>query len=58
MTPADLDARVLAALKAGHGTARAISDAEGINSEAARNSLERLEAQGLVRRRSNRWEAL
>ena len=58
MTPADLDARVLSALKAGHSTAKAISAAEGINATAAKNSLERLEAQNLAIHRGNQWKAL
>jgi hypothetical protein len=52
MIPADLDARVLASLEAGHATARAISEAEGIN------SLERLESRGQVIRRGSQWKVL
>ena len=58
MTPTDLDARVPKALQAGHSTARAISEAEGINATAAKNSLERLEARNLVIHRGNQWKAL
>jgi predicted ArsR family transcriptional regulator len=58
MIPADLDARVLASLKAGHANARAISEAEGINSTAAKNSLERLESRGQVIRRGSQWKVL
>jgi predicted ArsR family transcriptional regulator len=58
MTPAVLDARVLTALKAGHATAKAISEASGINSVAAKHALERLETQGQVIRRGSQWKVL
>jgi predicted ArsR family transcriptional regulator len=58
MNPSNLDSRVLSALKAGHATAKAISEAEGINSTAARNALERLESRGQVIRRGSLWKVL
>ena len=58
MTPADVDDRVLASLRAGNSNARAIGDAEGMNSTAVKHSLERLEAKELAVHRGTMWKAL
>ena len=58
MTPADFDQRVLLNLKAGLTSARAISEAEGVNSTAVKHSLMRLESRNLAVHLGTTWKAL
>ena len=58
MTPADFDARVLLSLRAGLTSARAISEAEGVNSAAVKHSLMRLESKNLAVHLGVIWKAL
>ena len=58
MSAADFDSRVLASLRAGLSSARAIEEAEGVNAAAVRNSLERLESRNLVVHLGASWKAL
>lgn len=58
MIAADLDARVLACLRGGLASARAIGQAEGLNAAAVKNSLERLESRNLAVHLGAVWKAL
>ena len=58
MSSADFDVRVLARLRAGLSSARAIGEAEGVNSTAVKNSLMRLESRNLVVHLGAAWKAL
>ena len=55
---ADFDARVLLSLRAGLSSAKSISEAEGVNSAAVKNSLMRLESRNLVVHLGAAWKAL
>ena len=58
MSAADFDSRVLASLRAGLSSAKAIGKAEGVNNLAVKHSLMRLESKNLVVHLGAAWKAL